>query len=145
MEFLRTAISFILLVGLIASPFLILYWINKRNIKYKFIVYFTFGVIITATLTLFFAWWSNKSNHILLSHYGYEFDGMNDTERYDHVKADNLARVKSLEISIMGIGWPLRANMTYVFYSPYLLVSYLIIYRVNRYKKGRKKHSVHID
>lgn len=65
---------------------------------------------------------------MLLEHYRYNFDAMNETERFGKVSPDNMERVKSLEISIMGIGWPLKAFLTYVFYAPYLLIVYLVTY-----------------
>lgn len=139
MEILTTIVSFILLGGLIVSPFLILYGLNRRNAKYKFIAYLTIGIIITATITLTFAWWADTSNQILLSQYGYNFDAMNDTERFAMVTPENMKRVKSIEISMMGIGWPLKAFMAYVFYSPYLLIAYLIVYLVKRNKKEIEK------
>jgi len=134
MEILTKIISFILLAGLISSPFLILYGLKRRNVKYKFIAYLTFGILITAAISLTLAWWSNTSNQILLSHYGYDIEAMNDTERFSKVTVENMERVKSLEISLMGIGWPLKAIMTYVFYAPYLLLVYLIIYLFKRHK-----------
>jgi hypothetical protein len=138
MEILTTILSIILLGGLIISPFLILHRLKGRNVKYKFIVYLTVGVLITATITLIFAWWTDISNEILLSHYGYDFDAMNDIERFTNVTEENMKRVKNLEISIMGLGWPLKAIMTYVFYFPYLLLVYLITYILKKYKKEKE-------
>jgi 4-amino-4-deoxy-L-arabinose transferase-like glycosyltransferase len=143
MEILTTTISFILLGGLIISPFIILYVLKKRNVKHKFLSYLTLGLIITATITLIFAWWTDISNEILLSHYGYDLDAMNDIERFTNVTEENMKRVKTLEISIMGIGWPLKAIMTYVFYSPFLLLVYLITYLFKKYKK-EKEHTPNI-
>ena len=136
-----TIVSFILLGGLIVSPFLILYGLNRRNTKYKFIAYLTFGTIITATIAFAFAWWADTSNQILLSHYGYDFNAMNEKGRFTKVTFENMERVKSLEISMMGIGWPLKAFMTYVFYSPYLLLVYLIVYIVKRNKEKKELSS----
>ena len=132
MEILTAIISFILLAGLIGFPFLILYRLNKRNIKYKFIAYLTLGVIISATITLTFAWWADTSDQILLSHYGYDFTADNDTERFANVTEGNMERVKSLEYHMMGVGWPLKAIMVFVFYSPYLLIVYLVIYLIGK-------------
>jgi hypothetical protein len=128
MEIIAAIISFILLIGLILSPILILKKLNKSHFKYKFIVYLALGIIITSILMLVFAWWSYFSNRLLLSHYGYDFDAMNYQERFKQVSSNNLERVKSLEISNMGIGWPLKAIMSYIFYSPYLLLVYLVSY-----------------
>ena len=92
----------------------------------------------TASITLTFAWWADTSDQMLLEHYGYNFDAMNHTERFGKVSPDNMERVKSLEISIMGIGWPLKAIMTYVFYSPYLLIVYFITYFFRKKVQGQK-------
>ena len=69
----------------------------------------TIGILVTALLTLAFAWWSVTADEMLLAHYGYNIDGMNETEFYGKVAPENMERVKSLETSIMGIGWPLKA------------------------------------
>ena len=135
MEALITIISLSLLIGLISSPILIIWRLNKINIKFTFIYYLIIGIVATVFLTLSFAWWTNKSDKILLTYYGYNINGMNDTEFYEKVLPENIKRVKSLEISIMGIGWPLKAIMTYMFYSPYLLIVYLASYLLEKRKQ----------
>lgn len=103
---------------------------NKK--KYKFISYLTIGLISTFLIILTFAWWAYTSDSFLLVHYGYNIDGMNETEFYGKVSPENMERVKSLETSIMGIGWPLKAFLTFTFYSPYLLVVYLVNYFIRK-------------
>lgn len=88
--------------------------------------YLVLGIIITAGITLTFAWRATYSDELLLSHYGYDLNAMNDLERYGNIKSEDLEKVKQIEISYFGIGWPLKAIMTYVFNSPYLLIVYLI-------------------
>lgn len=136
MEFLVTAIALTLLVGLLISPILLLRFINRTNIKYKFVSYLTIGVFLAALITIVFAWWAYISDLLLLKHYGYDIDGMNETEFYGKVLPENLDKVKSLETSIMGIGWPLKAIMIFVFYSPYLLIIYGVTYQIRQ--KTRK-------
>lgn len=136
MEFLVTAITLTLLVGLLISPFLLLRFINRANIKYKFISYLTIAVFLTALLTIVFAWWTYTTDLLLLKHYGYDIDGLNEAEFYGKVLPENMDKVKSLETSIMGIGWPLKAIITFVFYSPYLLIIYGVKYLIGR--KTRK-------
>ena len=110
------------------------------NLKYNLIIYLIVGIILTLILALISGWWGDISNQILLSHYGYNFDAMNDTERYRKVAMENFERVKRLEINMLGIGWSIKALMFYAFYSPYLLIVYLINYFHKKYKK-RKKHT----
>lgn len=98
-------------------------------------LYLILGISITSILILIFAWWSDTSNKMLLSHYGYDFEAMNVTERFENVSAQNMERVKRLEVSMMGIGWPLKAFMTYVIYSPYLIIVYMVSYLLKKYKK----------
>jgi hypothetical protein len=138
MEILTTIISFSLLIALLSSPILILIGLKRRKIeKYKFLTYLTLGIIITSIITLTFGWWSDTSNELLLSYYGYDFDAMNENERFANVSTDNLERVKSLEISMMGIGWPLKTIITFAAYSPYLLIVYLVTYLIRKNQKVR--------
>jgi len=137
MEVGTKIITIILLLSLIGSPILIINRLYKLNLKNKFIIYLISGIIITAFLTLTIGWWSSFSNKMLLSHYGYNFDAMNDVERFKNVAFKNLDKVKQLEINMLGIGWPLKAFMFYTIYSPYLIIVYLATYF---YKKRKIKN-----
>ena len=128
METIINIVSFILLIGLFLSPVFIVWRLNRLNVRYKFIIYLTICILTTAIIALTFGWWADTSDQILLKHYGYNFDAMNDTERFGSVSSDNIERVKNLEKSIMGVGWQLKVIITYVFYSPYLLIVYLVTY-----------------
>jgi len=91
-----------------------------------------------------FAWWADYSNILLLKHYnGYVYnpDSGGFQIEYDNVLPENLERVKRLEISVMGIGWPLKAIMSFVFYSPYLLIVYGVGQLIRRVKRKKKKHT----
>ncbi len=88
-----------------------------------------------------FAWWADYSDQLLMSHYGYDFDAMNDTERFQNVENENLEKVQQLEIGIFGIGWPLKAIMSFVFYSPYLLIVYISGQLIRRTKRQKKEHA----
>jgi len=71
-----------------------------------------------------FAWWSHESDLILLKHYGYNIDGMNETEFYGNVSPENMEQVNRLVTSVMGIGWPLKAMFGFVMTIPYLIFVY---------------------
>jgi hypothetical protein len=130
MEFLLSTITFLLLVGLIIGPIILLRLLNKTNLKFKFAIFVLLSLILTAIITFVFAWWAYTSDLIMLKHYGYNLDGMNETEFYGNVLPEHMEKVKSLEMNIMGIGWPLKAILTWVYYSPYLLLVFLLIYWV---------------
>lgn len=70
MEFLVTVLTLTLFVGLLISPIILLRFINRTNIKYKFVSYMTIGVFLTALITIVFAWWAYTSDLLLLKHYG---------------------------------------------------------------------------
>jgi hypothetical protein len=131
MEVLIAIINILLLLAIVASPIFILWVLNRWKTRYRFLAFMVIGVLVTASLTLIVAWWGDTSNHMLLSHYGYDFDDSDSIERFEKVSPENIERVKILRISIMGLGWPLRAAMTYAFYSPYLLILYLFTYLIN--------------
>lgn len=95
MEALATIISIALLIGLISTPILLFYVVKKwSQSKFHFLTYMFLGIIITAGITLIFAWWADYSDQLLMSHYGYDFDAMNDTERFGKVQDNNLEKVK---------------------------------------------------
>lgn len=125
-------------MGLISSPFLILQKLLKQKNKYLFVSYLIIGIIISIILIVISAWWGYESNKILLTHYGYNFEGMNEIEDYKQVSVKNLVRVKSLETSMMGIGWPLKAIFLFIFYLPYLFITYFLFLLIEKITK--KKH-----
>ena len=145
METLTTILSLSLLLGIMICPILVLLGLRKFYLKSNFIVYLILTIKTTSILTLLFAWWSDASNQILLSHYGYDVEAINDTERYGNVSPQNLERVKRLEVSMMGVGWPLKALMSYVLYSPYLLIIYLISNSLKKYKKQHTPNTTQAD
>lgn len=135
MEILRTILSLLLLLGLISVPILLFVVIKvKYRIRFAFITYLVSGLILTSGIMCAFAWWSDYSRELLMIHYGYDFEAMNTTERFQNVEQSNLEKVKQLEIGYYGIGWPLKAIMSYAFYSPYLLLVYLIGQRIKNKK-----------
>ena len=142
METLITVTLIVLLLGLILVPILVFIGVKKWNpLKYSFLTYLISGLILTAGIMWTFAWWADYSDQLLMSHYGYDFDAMNDTERYVNVESENLVKVKQLEIGYFGIGWPLKAIMSFVFYSPYLLIVYGVGQLIRRMKRKNKEHA----
>lgn len=138
MENLDTFIWLILVLTLLTSPISILLGLKRLNVRrYNFIIYLVSGIVVTSILTIILGWWSSTSNVMLLSHYGYNYDAMNNTERLANVSAENLERVKNLEKSSMGIGWPLKTIITFLFYFPYLLITYIVIYLLQKVSKTR--------
>ena len=148
METLTTIISFFLLLILISTPILLFVRIKKwYRLKFDFLTYLISGLIITAGIMWIFAWWADYSNILLLKHYnGYVYnpDSGGYQIEYDNVLPENLERVKSLEISVMGIGWPLKAIMFFVFYSPYLLIVYGVGKLKRRVKRKNKEQAPNI-
>jgi hypothetical protein len=116
--------------------------VNKSNIKFNFISYFTIGLVVTAIISLIFAWWSDTSSIILLKHYdGYVFnpDSNSFQVSYEKVLSENIDRVKNLEMKIMGIGWPLKAIFMFVCFSPILIAVYFLNNLLDEIRK--KKNS----
>lgn len=135
METLLNIISLILLLALITVPVLLFIGVKKWNpLKFDFLIYLILGLIITAGITWTYAWWADFSNQLLMSHLGYNFEAMNEAERYSKVANENMERVKQLEIGHFGIGWPLKAIITFELYSPYLLIIYFIGQLIRRRK-----------
>ena len=140
MEKLITLVSFSLFVGILLCPILLLRKIKTTKIRYKFLAYLTIGLFLNAVIVLVFAWWSYTSDLMLLEHYGYDIDGMNETEFYGNVIPENMDKVKSIQRSIMGIGWPLKAIFAFVFCSPWIIVVYFVFYLTDKIKLNKLKY-----
>jgi amino acid transporter len=140
MEKLITLVSFSLFVGILLCPILLFRKIKTTKIRYKFLAYLTIGLFLNAVIVLVFAWWSYTSDLMLLEHYGYDIDGMNETEFYGNVIPENMDKVKSIQRSIMGIGWPLKAIFAFVFCSPWIIVVYFVFYLTDKIKLNKLKN-----
>jgi hypothetical protein len=140
MEKLITLVSFSLFVGILLCPILLLRKIKTTKIRYKFLAYLTIGLFLNAVIVLVFAWWSYTSDLMLLEHYGYNIDGMNEAEFYGNVIPENMDKVKSIQRSIMGIGWPLKAIFAFVFCSPWIIVVYFVFYLTDKIKLNKLKY-----
>ena len=125
METVVTISNFLILVLIIIAPILILIILKRLKTKRTVIIYSLIGLSVLGILIVIFAWWSHESDLILLKHYGYNIDGMNETEFFGNVLAENLDTVKRLETSIMGIGWPVKAMFGFVMTIPYLIFVYI--------------------
>lgn len=123
----------LLLIILVATPILILQKI--KNQKYKFLWYILITTIITALIMILFAWWTDKSNLILLKYYGYNIDGINEDEFYGNVSKNNIESVRELVRSMMGIGWPLKAIFGFIYFYTYLIIVYIISIILKRIKQ----------
>ena len=127
MEALRILISSALLLALAITPIALYVILNRPGrTKPGFITYLIPGLILVVFCSLAFAWWMDYSDQLLMSHYGYDFQAMNDIDRFKEVKPENLQRVQVLESRYFGIGWPLRAIVLMAFSIPYLGLIYLI-------------------
>lgn len=136
MEATIDLISLTLIIVLIICPVIIIWTLNRNKIRFKFLKYLIICSCIAAIVVLVYGWWVDYSNNKLLEHYGYNIDAINDNERFANVSFENMERVKSLEKSIMGIGWPLKVMINYILYSPYLLIVYLVNFFLGQ--KNRK-------
>ena len=119
-----TAVSVLLFIVLFLSPIGILMLTDKLKIKYKLPISVITALIVTFMIALVVAWWNYASAKMLLNHYGayiFNMDSNAYQVRYDNVSPENVERVKRFEVSIMGIGWPLKGIMASVFYFPYVL------------------------
>lgn len=138
METLTTIVSFLLLFGLIVVPIILFVAIKKwYRLKFDFLAYLILGLILTAGVMWTFAWWADYSDQLLMSHYGYDFYAMSGTERFANVESENIEKVKQLEIGYFGIGWPLKAIMSFASYSPYLLIVYGVGQLIRRMKEKK--------
>lgn len=125
LETLITISNFLILGLIIIAPILILIILKRLKTKRTVVIYSLIGLSVLGVLMLIFAWWSHESNLILLKHFGYNIDGMSETEFFGNVLPEKMDKVKRLETSVMGIGWPVKAIFGFVITIPYLIFVYI--------------------
>lgn len=128
MALLVKSISILLFLALLFTPFLFAkYGKNQNSIPFfKFLVY---TIICSGVLAILAAWWSNYSNLLLLQHYGYDATAMSEAEQYKNVALHDLKKVKTLKISLDGIGWPVKLAMDF----PWLILYNLIVFWIMKF------------
>jgi hypothetical protein len=115
-------------------------YLNKSHNRFKFLIFLVVGLIIIIIIALFsfiFVWWLDTAKTILLNHYNaYIFnpDSNGYGVRYAKVLSQDIERVKNLETSLMGIGWPLKSIFMFVFLSPLPIVFYVFNFFKNQNK-----------
>ena len=134
MDTLITITNFLIFGLIIIAPIFILIILKRLKAKRTLLIYTLAGFSVLGLLMLFFAWWSYESDLLLLEHYGYNNDGVNETEFYGDVSAENMEQVKRLETSTMGVGWPLKAMFGFVMIIPYLIIVYIGKVLIDRLK-----------
>ncbi len=121
------------------APVLLLVHLKKHKKSNGFIFYFIIGLVLLTLLITAFAWWSYKSDLILLKHYGYDINSVNHVELYQNVSPKNMERVKSLERSLTGIGWPLKVFFSFIYIVPYLFLVYYVNIALHKLKRNKNK------
>jgi len=139
METLITISNFLILGLIIIAPILTLIILKRLKTKRTVIIYSLIGLSVLGVLMLIFDWWSHESNLILLKHFGYNMDGMSETEFFGNVLPENLDKVKRLETSVLGIGWPVKAILGFVMTIPYLIIVYLGKIMIDRLKQNKNE------
>lgn len=134
-ENLISSFTSVLLLALILFPLFIVMKLNKLKFRRSFIFYLILGLIGAFLFIFLIAWWVDFSNKFLLVHYGFDFQAMNDFERYENVKKVDFIEVKELEKQMMGICWPLKAILFYVvFYLPYFIIVFVLNFLAKKLK-----------
>jgi len=95
-----------LLSGLLIFPILLINWIFKLPIRFKYTSYWLSSIPLWILWISFSSFWVDHCYDLRLTHYGYDHDGWTIMERHKEVKPQNLEKVKRLELVKLGIGWP---------------------------------------
>lgn len=126
-------ISFIFIVFVVIYPIFIVPFIKDK--KYLVILILAFFIVDGILLLMFFGM-DDYSTKWLMEYYGYDLDGMSESECYRNVEPGDMVMVEGMLSHIMGIGWPLRAVFAYVLIIPFQIILSFIEYYVIRHLKA---------
>ena len=133
METLITLSNVVVFLILIIHPVFVLSYLKKKN-KFSATNFFIISVLVSLLLCLVSVWWFEEGqNNILLNYYGFNREDMYNGDPFKSVTKENLSKVEKLYDNMFGLGWPIKAVVSYIFYFPYLLLMYLIFYFTNKY------------
>lgn len=124
---------FIVFVFVVIYPIFIVPFIKDK--KYLVILILAF-IIVDGVLLLVYFGWDDYSTKWLMEYYGYDLDGMSESECYRNVEPGDRVMVEGMSSHIMGIGWPLRAVFAYVLIIPFQIILSFIEYYVIRHLKA---------
>lgn len=126
-------ISFIFIVFVVIYPIFIVPFIKDKKYLMSLILAF---FIVDGILLLMFFGMDDYSTKWLMEYYGYDLDGMSESECYRNVKPGDRVMEEGMLSHIMGIGWPLRAVFAYVLIIPFQIILSFIEYCVIRHLKA---------
>ena len=126
-------INFIFIVFVVIYPIFIVPFIKDK--KYLMILILSYFIVDGIFLLMFFGM-DDYSTKWLMEYYGYNLDGMSESECYRNVELGDRVMVEGMLSHIMGIGWPLRAVFAYVLLIPFQIVISFIEYYVIRHIKA---------
>ena len=126
-------INFIFIVFVVIYPIFIVPFIKDK--KYLMILILSYFIVDGIFLLMFFGM-DDYSTKWLMEYYGYNLDGMSESECYRNVELGDRVMVEGMLSHIMGIGWPLRAVFAYVIIIPFQIILSFIEYYVIRHIKA---------
>jgi hypothetical protein len=109
-----------------------------KNKKHSIFLILSIFVVDGIFLLLYFGL-DDYSTKWLMEYYGYNNDGMCESECFQNVKSGDRVMVEGMLSHIMGIGWPLRAMFAYVIIIPIQIVLSLIEYFAIRHLTDSKR------
>lgn len=115
MEQFRDIITLLFGISILVYPLFFVPMLRNRRDMMSFI-------IATATLSgilcLTLLWWDDFSTWRLMEYYGWNPDGICDSEYFQNVQEVDRERVQKLWNHNMGVGWPIKAFIHYLIILP---------------------------
>lgn len=96
-------------------------------------------MVFSGILCLLLSWWDDASTWWLMEYYGWDPNGMCDSEYYQNVAECDRARVQKLWNHNMGVGWPVKAFIAYLFIWPLQMILSAIEFLVIKCYRERGK------
>lgn len=96
-------------------------------------------MIFSGMLCLTLSWWDDASTWWLMEYYGWDPNGMCDSEYYQNVAECDREPVRKLWNHNMGVGWPVKAFLMYLFLLPLQFILSTIEFLVIRLYRKRCK------
>lgn len=115
-----------------------LFFVPFVHRKQHVMIFTATTALLTGILCWTLLWWDDFSTWRLMEYYGWNPDGMCDTECFQNVAECEMERVQKLWNHNMGVGWPLKALLIYIVILPAQWILSAVEYFILKHLRAKR-------
>jgi hypothetical protein len=135
MQYIVSAVYFLILVMMVITPFAIPFLLRRKGYVTSLLLGSFLSLITCVFLVSLLAYLPDLYAEMRLDYLGFDFNGWSDEDRLRNVTPEFKDEAIKLYRSIMGIGWTFKAMIGSVLLIPYQIFASGLVFMVSKSKK----------